>query len=326
MDEILELDPTTHLCRLNEEFRSLAPEVQHEIREATYMEFQNLIDAGGFPKKVAELVNRFGHLSDNGNDFSAVPWRERPELVLQLVMDFEPTREDRKKITLRELETNGQAGYLIKFFYKRAREFRLLREQISGLYTHGYGLFRYYFLALGRHFVQRSLIDEPEDIFYLSYDQVRNLVQKKDIPTDLHPEIARHKADMDRYRDILVPTVIYGDEIPPVREPNMEALFGIPTSIGHHTGRVKVVRGIEDFPKVFHGDVLVIPYSDVGWTPLFARAGAVIAESGGLLSHSSIVAREYNIPAVVSVEGATFLPDETLVTVDGHKGEILIYK
>jgi len=52
----------------------------------------------------------------------------------------------------------------------------------------------------------------------------------------------------------------------------------------------------------------------------------VVAESGGLLSHSSIVAREYNIPAVVSVEGATLMPDETTVTVDGHKGEVLIHK
>ena len=73
------------------------------------------------------------------------------------------------------------------------------------------------------------------------------------------------------------------------------------------------------------GDVLVVPYSDVGWTPLFARAGGVIAESGGMLSHSSIIAREYHIPAVVSVAGATLLRDNTLVTVDGYKGEVLIH-
>jgi pyruvate,water dikinase len=73
------------------------------------------------------------------------------------------------------------------------------------------------------------------------------------------------------------------------------------------------------------GDVLVIPYSEDGWTPLFTRANAVVAESGGMLSHSSIIAREYNIPAVVSVTGATRLPDETLVTVNGHTGEVIIH-
>jgi len=194
------------------------------------------------------------------------------------------------------------------------------------LYTHGYGLFRYYFLALGEHFVKRGLIDTSEDIFYLTFSQVRDLVNGKTPAEDLRLEITRHKKDMERFENILVPTVIYGDEIPPVREPNMDVLSGIPTSIGHYTGKVKVVKGIQDFTKVNHGDVLVIPYSDVGWTPLFARAGAVVAESGGLLSHSSIVAREYNIPAVVSVEGATLMPDETTVTVDGHKGEVLIHK
>jgi pyruvate,water dikinase len=86
-----------------------------------------------------------------------------------------------------------------------------------------------------------------------------------------------------------------------------------------------VVCGIGDFAKLENGDVLVVPYSDVGWTPLFAKAGAVISESGGMLSHSSIIAREYNIPAVVSVTGATQLTDHTQVTIDGYKGEILIH-
>ncbi len=85
------------------------------------------------------------------------------------------------------------------------------------------------------------------------------------------------------------------------------------------------MQGIQDFPKLTQGDVLVIPYSDAGWTPLFAKAGAVIAEFGGILSHSSIIAREYNIPAVVSVAGALQLNDGVLVTVDGFKGEILIH-
>jgi pyruvate,water dikinase len=103
-------------------------------------------------------------------------------------------------------------------------------------------------------------------------------------------------------------------------------MVGVPTSIGHYTGKVTVVRGIRDFGKVQEGDVLVIPFSDVGWTPLFARARAVVAESGGMLSHSSIIAREYNIPAVVSVAGATRLPDDIIVTVNGHAGEVIIHE
>lgn len=72
---------------------------------------------------------------------------------------------------------------------------------------------------------------------------------------------------------------------------------------------------------------MVIPYSDVSWTPLFSKAGAVIAESGGILSHSSIVAREHNLPAVVSVTGACqLLTNGKKVLVDGYKGEVILAK
>ncbi len=326
MPDILEFDPATHLRRLNALFRAFPVDLQEKIRSASYPEFQQMEGLGDFPQRVADLLARFGHLSDNGNDFSAVPWREKPEMMLKLVTDFEPGREEaNQKVRYAELKASGKTNWHFNLFYQRAREFRLLREHVSGLYTHSYGLFRYYFLALGQHFTRRGLIDAPEDVYYLTRAQVTALASGETPQTDLRAEIARHKTDMERFRDISLPTVVYGDEVPPVREANMDALSGIPTSIGHYTGKTKVVRGIQDFPKVKQGDVLVIPYSDVGWTPLFARAGAVVAESGGLLSHSSIVAREYNIPAVVSVEGATRIPDETIVTVDGHKGEVLIH-
>ena len=81
---------------------------------------------------------------------------------------------------------------------------------------------------------------------------------------------------------------------------------------------------MSDIDKLAQGDVLVIPYSDVSWTPLFAKAGAVISESGGILSHCSIIAREYGIPAVVAVEGATRITDNTRVIIDGYTGLIQI--
>ncbi len=131
---------------------------------------------------------------------------------------------------------------------------------------------------------------------------------------------------MEAWRDIPLPPVIYGDELPPIAAHDQRKLVGTPTSRGCYTGRAKVVRGLGEFRKLDCGDVLVIPHSDVGWVPLFVKAGAVVAESGGMLSHSAIVAREYGIPAVVSVQGALALRDGTLLTVDGNAGEILIHE
>jgi len=83
-----------------------------------------------------------------------------------------------------------------------------------------------------------------------------------------------------------------------------------------------VVRSLDAAARFREGDVLAVPYSDVAWTPLFARAGAIIAEAGGILSHSAITARELGIPAVVSVPGACDLPDGTRIRVDGLEGRI----
>jgi len=213
----------------------------------------------------------------------------------------------------------------VGLFHRRARNFRLLREQISSSYTYGYGLFRYYYLALGEHLAQRGFLDDAQDVFFLYDAEIRQLLTDNQSDFDPRLIVSKHKEDIKRYENIALPSVIYGDDPPPIEDPSQDKLVGVPTSIGHYTGKVSVVRGIKDFNKVQKGDVLVIPYSDVGWTPLFARAGAVVAESGGLLSHSSIVAREYNIPAVVSVIGATQLQDQTLVTVNGHNGEVLIH-
>jgi len=122
-----------------------------------------------------------------------------------------------------------------------------------------------------------------------------------------------------------MPDVIYGDHFTPAVAASPGGILqGVATSRGRYRGAIRVVNGLADFDKVQDGDVLAIPYSDVGWTPLFGRAGAVVAEAGGMLSHSSIVAREYGIPCVVSVPGATRLEDGSIVTVDGYQGVVVV--
>jgi len=325
LPEIVEYDPATHLRRLHNTFEDLDPNLQKEIREGMYAKLIMMSNVEKFQKEVATFIEHFGYLSDNGNDFSCIPWRENPNLVLNLILDFKFEPDDKSsKIRFTDLNVSFLRRPMVKMFYNRVQHYRLLREQLSAKYTYTYGLFRYYYLAMGKYLFQQNVIDTPEDVFYLNDDDVRQLLTGQAAMTDHRDSVASHKLKIERFQDIVLPTVIYGDEEPPVASRTSERLFGLATSLGHFSGPVKVVRGIADIDKVRHGDVLVIPYSDVGWTPLFARAGAIVAESGGLLSHSSIVAREYGIPAVVSVNGAMKLCDDTWVTVDGHKGEVII--
>ncbi|HVN14483.1 MAG TPA: PEP-utilizing enzyme, partial [Anaerolineales bacterium] len=326
LPELDAYDPNHHLHLLHKEFVLLDLVTQQQICKSTYQEFLQIPGIERFQNRVLDFIEHFGHFSDNGNDFSAVPWRETPDVVLNLIVNFTPDAGGKNtKIRFEDIKLNLMQRLPVGLFYRRARAFRLLREQISSIYTYGYGLFRYFYLALGGYLVRRGFIDNAQDVFYLRDAEIRQLVRNEADGFDARAVITRHKSDIKRFENIILPPVIYGEDPPPIEDPSQDKLLGVPTSIGHYTGPVTVVCGLKDFNKVRQGDVLVIPYADVGWTPLFARAGAVVSESGGMLSHSSIVAREYNIPAVVSVAGACKLQDNTIVTVNGHNGEVLIH-
>ncbi|HSJ57661.1 MAG TPA: PEP-utilizing enzyme, partial [Anaerolineae bacterium] len=316
-----------HLSALRCEYARLDKEVQARIGAGHHDDLNTLPGTESLQQGIARFLERFGHLSDSGNDFSHRPWRESPDLVLQMIANHTPVEPAAAgKVQFQDLSMPAVRWPLFKSLYHRARHFRFYREAVSSLYTFGYGLFRDHFLALGEHLARRGIIAQRDDIFYLYLDQVREIVQAGHLAPDHRSVVKERMAEIDGARDLIPPGIVYGGQAPPLTPHEGRGFKGTPTSRGYYTGPARVARGIQDMGKVQKGDVLVVPYSDVGWTPLFTRAGAVIAESGGILSHSSIIAREYGIPAVVSVPGACQLADGTLVTVDGYRGDILIHE
>lgn len=328
MIEFKQFDPTVALKRLNEQFLQLDESVQQTIRESTYNNFLNLKGIDAFQNDVKRFMEYYGHLSDSGNDFSTLPWRENPDIILLMIVRFQqPEGKSFNKIPYDSVHLSPWVRRLLKPLYKKARNHRFYREQVSFLYTYGYGLFRNYFLALADRFVDQQRIAQRDDIFYLYLQEVEEMVKSDNIPVDYKRRVSQRKEEMNQYRDIdNLPTIIYGEDQPPIESHTQNRLQGTPTSKGFYKGPVRVVHGIKDFHKLMDGDVLAIPYSDVGWTPLFSKAGAIIAESGGFLSHSSIIAREYGIPAIVSVAGACRLNDGTTVTVDAYQGHVIIHE
>jgi len=325
MRALADFDPTIHLAELNSTYSELGDDLKARIRTGSYDQFRQLPGIQLLQDSVERFLERFGHLSDSGNDFSSVPWRENPDLVIKMMTDStEPAAGTATKLSFQDLDVSPIRRPALKWIWSRARRFILYREAIGSLYTFGYGLFRVYFLALGDHFFQRGIIPSQEDIFYLRFDEIREIVEDSTTGSEYVDRIVRRKREIDESRDIVPPRIVYGDQPVALATELSDSLEGTPTSRGQYTGPVKVIRGLREFGKLDDGDVLVIPYSDVGWTPLFNKAGAVVAESGGILSHSSIIAREYDIPAVVSVSGACLLEDGTVVTVDGYRGRIVI--
>jgi len=305
-----EYSPHYHLAQLKKKYKLPDDHLNEEESERLHEDIQS-------------FLKRFGHFSDSGNDCSKIPWRETPELVHKMIeMAAEPSTEE-SLLHYHDLKLPFLKKKIYGGVYKRTSHYAVLRESISSLYTFGYGQFRNVFVKMGKDFVKEGLLYDQEDIYYLYWDELVEIVErKKKLP--LADLVNERKKQLDHYEHIFVPEIIIGKEQPPCKEDQEEDYKGIPTSLGVYSGPARVLRGFSDFERLLEGDVLIIPFSDVGWTPLFAKAGAVVAESGGILSHSSIVAREYRIPAVVSVPGACRIKDGMMVTVDGYSGNIFV--
>ena len=324
--DLEEFDPIVHLTRLHDQFRRLDAATRSAIRTGSFEQFLQMDGIDAFREQVTAFMEHFGHLSDSGNDFTSVPWRENPSVIIGMIAGYESRGGmSPAAVTLEELDLPLVSRAAVRLILARARRFRVYKEAVSFLHTYGYGLFRNYFLALGDLLVRRGCLRTREDIFYLYFDEVRDIVLQGTTDSGYAEKLDRRKEEMRACENVRVPDTIYGDHPPPLRKAEGTRLKGIAASRGFYRGSVKVVRGINDFSKMRRGDILVIPYSDVGLTPLFAKAGAVVAESGGLLSHSSIIAREYRIPAVISVNGACLLGDDTAVTVNGYQGEVIVH-
>lgn len=319
-------DPNMDLEKLNLMFTDLPEKTQIRIRKSAFQDFMQIDGIDSFKKSVNEFIKKFGHFSDSGNDFSYVPWREKKDMILQMIMDFRKNAPAAHKTAFDDLDVKGLQRSSLNRSYNRARDYRNLRDRVSSDYTFGYGLFREYYLALGDYIAQKGVIKNRDDVFYITEQQIRQAVQIPGNTINFKKQVDFHKKHMALYAEAHVPERIIGDEEPILNFEEKNKLTGIPASAGYFKGRACVIRKVEDFPRMKSGLILVIPYSDVGWTPLFAKAGAVVAESGGMLSHSAIIAREYGLPAIVSVAGAMKIKDGRIITVDANNGTVYLHE
>ena len=326
--------PTAALDDLAIVARRLPPDARDALAASGVDALEDRDDLAAFRVVFDGFLAAFGHLSESGNDLSQPTWREAPSIVVDLVLGHRgrpgsggdgTDHVDLDAVLARVPRIRRP---LVRFLWRRAGAFRVYRDAVGATWTRTYGLFRGTFLELGRRLVARGILDAPDDVFYLSVDEVRALARGATPAVhDVRHLVTRRRGEVAEAATLVVPEVVYGDAFVARRadEDIRATLTGIPTSRGSVRGPARIVRGASDFGRVVAGDVIVIPFSDVAWTPLFARAAGVIAESGGILSHSSIVAREYGIPCIVSVHDACrVIPENAAVIVDGMAGTVTI--
>jgi pyruvate,water dikinase len=324
--ELQALSPLSSLIKIKSNINSLPDEVKSEC--TSFEMLKKFPEASKIIDDIFDFIKEFGHLSESGNDFSVPKWEEDPENLFKLIMKTESVETTSGFFTFNELDRKGISRISgLRRSYLKAGRFKVYREQISSLFIYGHGLFRSLFLNLGRVFNRYEIIASAEDIFYLNIKEINNILAEisSEKAKSYDDVITLRKNEMEATRDFVLPSIIYGEQAPILEIGKLKNHFGIGTSAGFYTGKTRVIKGINDFNSVIKGDVILIPFSDVSWTPILTLAGAIVSETGGLLSHCSIIAREMGIPALVSVENACTIGNGLKVTVDGSNGILTIH-
>ena len=310
------------LAHLVEVARTSGEDVISIIRAGDLRDLRAADANSVFLSAFERFLDDFGHLSDSGVNLTSVPWSEQPERVLAVVasmLDAGPRGEGDTKHAAND--AFRQAGGRT---WRTAERYAAYREETSSLYTYTYGQTRPLALTLGRDLKHAGALSNIDEVFLLTLDEVRRATSGALSASDVRAIVAGRTEEIAAARTGEPPEVVVGEATGLVQIPNRTVLRGIPCSRGQYTGPVTVCGGIGDLERITQGDVVIVPYSDASWTPVFLRAGAIVAESGGLLSHSAILARELGVPAIVSARGALNLVDGTLVSVDGYEGTVTL--
>jgi pyruvate,water dikinase len=324
---------------LADEVRRMSPgEIAAALKEPKDAGWKSLSRA--FNAFIAE----FGFRGQREVDPSAADWEEEPAFALSTIKAYldapkekDPHRLEERSARAREA-IEAQVAPLIPRHLRAeypellagAQKFTRMRESTKANWVRIVRTLRPPLRELGRRFAARGLLTQPDDIFWLTADEVDQAVHG-----DLSADAAR--AAVARRRDTAAALAltelpeVFTVPISPSARATVEAtgsvLQGMPVSAGTASGAARVVLSAEAAAEadLQPGEVLVAPFTDTPWTPLFVPAAAVVVETGGLLSHAATVAREFGIPAVVAVKGATqLIQTGQQVTVDGTTGVVTI--
>ena len=278
-------------------------------------------------------------LAENGHRETASPilvspptWGESPRTVLGLIEMLagkppSPAAADRAHQALARLLTHpllrreGMRARMVRWV-EAARSAVAFREDTHFYFTKSLPVLRRSLLEIGRRLRDAEVLATPQDVFHLRLEELEGIT---DVAALTEPHARRLRAAV-RARSVkreelsgvrlIDPRLVFPD-----RDKGDALVSGAPSGGGMTTGPVRIIRDPTEFARLRSGDVLVCPYTNPAWTPLFQRAAAVVVDTGGMASHAALVAREYGIPAVMgTVTGTADLADGQLVTVDGDTG------
>ncbi len=322
----------TSLLFANVAFEVLSPRVGPRVAEvvlrppsgsATVAVNGALWDAGRDPTRLDALLARHGHRSAAGWELWSVRWAEDPDAVRALAAvvaaGVDPrlaAREEEEVASRRIAELDPSLAASVRL----ARSYLGLREEQRWHLDRVMWSLKKRLRLLGERGAREGWLAGPEDVRWLTAGELAAHRDGTLTAQEVRAQVERRRAEPP---DPEPPTWIEGDAALAVPTDAANRFQGLGISPGIFRGRARVVRGPADADRLRAGEILVARATDPGWTPMYSRAGAVVLELGSQLSHGAIVAREYGVPGVVNIDGATRLfPDGTELTVDGRAGAV----
>ena len=298
-------------------------------------------DRRAFSAELQSFLAQYGYRGERELELSMPSWRHDPRFVISAIRGLaRMTSGDPDKITERQAAarmaaqeafeanlddaTRAQFGEVLTLTHT----FLAMGERSKSQLVRDVGCGKDIIRELAQRLHQRELLSAPDDVFFLPLDELQSLVRTPDALADISEVVERRRADYARQEEIQLPEFFDGRPVPLAERSastDVTELTGIPVSPGVVTERARVIMSVAGDTHIEEGEILIAPYTDAPWTPLFLPAAALVCDLGGPLSHGSVVAREYGIPAVTNTkQGTEVIRTGDLVTVDGAAGTVSI--
>ncbi|MCA1182016.1 phosphoenolpyruvate synthase [Bacillus licheniformis] len=293
-------------------------------------------------RSLDDFLKKYGMRCVGEIDLTRPRWAEAPVQLVPSILSHIRTiaaGEHRRKFKQGETEAEEAKKEIISQFRfpekKRVSRLVHMYRSLMGMREHHkftlvklMFLYKKAILKEARTLVGKGILNCEEDVFYFTLEELIALLENRGIG-DIPELLADRKRQHTSNQKLTSPRVMTSEgEIITGKLRNEKspegALTGTPVSAGIIEGTARVAKSPED-AKLNQGDILVAPYTDPGWTPLFTSAVGLITEVGGMMTHGSVVAREYGIPAVVGIDKATeIIEDGAYIRVDGTNGFVQI--
>ena len=319
------------------------PPVATALRDgASLAELEDVEGGEVFVEAFDDFLDEFGHRGTGEIDLSRPRWREDPSVLLAVVranLADEAAGDHRERIRRLEGEAEAAAGRLetyadhgllgslrrryVRWLVRTYRDTVYLREYPKQEAARAFTAWRTALLDAGELLVAEGRLDRPDDIWYLSRDELFDALDGECVDVDVDARRREHTRNVDLDAPPVLTSegeVVRGST---ERETISEGgLVGTGVSSGVVEGVARVIRD-PSVATVEPGEILVAPSTDPGWTPLFLNAAGLVSEVGGSVSHGALVAREYGLPAVVSVPEATKrIRTGQRIRIDGTRGTV----